>query len=338
MARKTGLGPQGRRTIDEARAGDGPSKGAFSEIPGRVESGQTKPVDTIPGYVTASERPTPAPGGLLGDPLRRGGPGGRLLPNGTRYTGPVNPNDVVPISNPVASSNTSPAMTLNPGTVSGNTPSGANAGPGRSGPVNTSYGGGGGTPVISGTSAPGGGGGGGGGGVPQTGVPWIDLVVQGAKAAVTPSPYAPMTWMERNLSAEGLSMLYGNGAGAQPLNGYQTSRFHIQPKKKDPSDNFHSARHDPNIAEQPALEQRRSNGSHQEGTELPVFQQGGNTTAAQRMHRDPLHEYNTGQGYAGTHVDAIGNTWGDAHTRATSGMSTPENPFNVQPIRAPQPE
>lgn len=367
MARKTGLGPQGRRTIDESRAGDGPSKGAFSEIPGRVESGKTKPVDTIPGYVTAAERPTPAPGGLLGGTLGRGGPGGRLLPGGVRYTGPVNPNESIDIASPrpgeqwrggpptaerqaarkrdleemyqsgMAIRPPSPSsknVSLRSGTTTGNEPSPANAGPGRSGPVNASYGGGAGTPVISGTSAPGGDD----GGVPQTGVPWIDLVVKGAKAAVTPSPYAPMTWIERNVSPEGMSMIYGRGGGAQPLNGYETNRFHIEPKKKDPSDNFHSSRRDPLVAEEPSPQQRTYGNPQYEDMELPAFQQGGRTNASQRLHRDQLHEYNTGQGYAGTHADAVGNTWGDAHTRATSGMPAPDNPFNVQPIRAPQPE
>ena len=387
MARKTGLGPQGRRTIDEARASDTPSRGAFSEIPGRVESGKTEaPTDTIPGYVTAAERPkrkrkggiggigrtmidaarssnsgptqvgsvlsaadrvagmipstrvdsppsqqrpnrtTPAPGGLLGSGLGAPSKGGRLLPNDEVYSGPANPNETINISNTV-----NPKTTLNPGTVSGNTPSGANAGPGRSGPVNTSYGGGGGTPVISGTSTPGGGG----GGVPQTGVPWVDLAIQGTKAMFTPSPYAPMTWIERNVSPEGMSMIYGRGGGVQPLNGYETNRFHIESKKKNPSDNFRSSRKDPLVAEQEISQYPRE--SYQ-GSGLPPFQQGGQTNAAQRLHRDTLHNYTTGQGYAGTHDDALGNTWGDAHTRATSGMPTPESPFNVKPIRAPKPE
>ena len=336
MARKSGLGPQGRRTIDEARAGDGPSKGAFSEIPGRVESGQTKPTDTIPGYVTAAERPTPTParGGLLGGTLGRGGPGGRLLPGGTRYTGPVNPNDVVPMPR---SASVTPT---NSGTVSGNTPSAANAGPGRSTTVgNPSYGGsGGGNPVISGTSTPGGGGG---GNTPWKGESYIDMGLGIGKALITPSPYAPLTWMERNMSAEGLSMLYGNGTGGSaPLYGYQTSRYHIEPKRKDPSDNFRTARRDPTIADPEPLsgqQQQQVNPQYQ-NSDSPPFRQGGSSNADQRLHRDQLHEYTTGQGYAGTHADAIGNTWGDAHTRATSGMGTPDNPFNVQPIRAPKPE
>ena len=430
MARKTGLGPQGRRTIDEARSSDTASKGAFSEIPGRVESGQTEaPIDTIPGYVTAAERPkrkrkggiggigrglidggrssnsgptqagsvlsaadrvagmipstrvdspppqqrpnrtAPAPGGLLGSGLGAPSKGGRLLPNNEVYSGPANPNETIDIASPRPGeqwrggpptaerqaarkrdleemyqsgmairppSSSSNNVSLRSGTTTGNEPSPANAGPGRSKPVNTSFGGGGGTPVISGTSVPGSGGGGsGGGGTPQSGVPWLDLAVQGTKAMFTPSPYAPMTWIERNVSPEGMSMIYGRGGGAQPLNGYETNRFHIESKKKNPSDNFRSSRKDPLVAEQEISQYPRE--SYQ-GGELPPFQQGGQTNASQRLHRDPLHDYTTGQGYAGTHGDVIGNTWGDAHTRATSGMSTPENPFNVQPIRAPKPE
>jgi hypothetical protein len=339
MARKSGLGPQGRRTIDEARAGDGPSKGAFSEIPGRVESGQTKPTDTIPGYVTAAERPTttPARGGLLGGTLGRGGPGGRLLPGGTRYTGPVSPNDVVPMPRSVSTSSSSPVMSSR---VTGNTPSAANAGPGRSAPVgNAAYGGsGGGNPVISSTSTSGGGGNAGGG----KGDSFIDMGLKIGKALVTPSPYAPLTWMERNMSAEGLSMLYGNGTGGSaPLYGYQTSRYHIEPKRKDPSDNFRTARRDPTIADPEPLsgQQQQQQINHQyQNSDNPPFRQGGSSNANQRLHRDRLHDINTGQGYAGTHADAIGNTWGDAHSRATSGVGAPENPFNVQSIRAPKPE
>jgi hypothetical protein len=339
MARKTGLGPQGRRTIDESRASDTASKGAFSEIPGRVESGKTTaPVDTIPGYVTAAERPTPtpAPGGLLGGSLGRGGPGGRLLPNGSRYAGPVNPNEVIPASRNVS---TSPTM---PGTVSGNTPSASNAGPGRGAPVgNASYGGGGGgsTPVISGTSAPGASASPKGAGWVNKVAPQVDLALKGIKAAFRPSPYAPMTWMERNLSSEGLSMLYGRGPGTAPLYGYETSRYHIQPHKKDPSDNFHSARHDPNVAEEPALRERQ--GSYQpQDSEIPMFQQGGNSTAAERLHRgnDPLHENATQNLWGTPHEAAMGNLSGDVHTRTTRGFGDTTPSGRVESIRAPKPE
>lgn len=335
MAKKTGLGPQGRRTIDEARASDTASKGAFSEIPGRVKSGKTEaPADTSPGYVMPNERPAPAPGGLLGGPLGRGGPGGRLLPNGSRYTGPVNPNEVIPMNRPVSTSSASPMMS---GTVSGNTPSGANAGTGRRGPVNTSYGGVGGAPVISGTSAPGASASPKGAGWVNNVAPYIDTALKGIKAAFRPSPYAPMTWMERNLSPEGLSMLYGRGPGMAPMHGYETSRYHIQPHKKDPSDNFHSARHDPNVAEEPALHERQ--GAYQpQDSEIPMFQQGGNSTAAERLHRDPLHENATQNLWGTPHEAAMGNLSGDVHTRTTRGFGDTTPSGRVESIRAPQPE
>ena len=420
MARKTGLGPQGRRTIDEARASDTASKGAFSEIPGRVESGQTEaPTDTIPGYVTAAERPKRKRKGGIGgigrtmiDDARANPPqsgmgivmnaadrlagmlpaekvGSPATPdrqaardkehmdymnqwsaeNGTPHPqindpsysgldnaprsgeqwrgGPATPERQAARDKErmeYERSRNSPSNTsmgpLISGTVSGNTPSAANAGPGRSGPTNTSYGGGGGGgPVISNTSTPGNGGGSTPGSANiQSGIPWLDLGLKAAKMMVTPSPYAPMTWMERNLSPEGMSMLYGRGAGIQPLNGYQTSRFHIQPKKKDPSDNFHSARHDPNIAEQAPLEQRRLDGSFQGDVELPAFRQGGQTTASERLHRDPLHENATQNLWGTPHEAAMGNLSGDVHTRTTRGFGDSSPSGRVESIRAPKPE
>ena len=333
MARKSGLGPQGRRTIDEARAGDGPSKGAFSEIPGRVKSGQTKPVDTIPGYVTASERPTPARGGLLGGTLGRGGPGGRLLPDGTRYTGPVNPNETISFGRPPSSSSSSSSMRS--GTVSGNTPSSANAGPGRSAPAGGGGGGGGGNPVISGTSTPGNGG--------QKAAwlnkiaPHLDAAVEFGKAMLTPTPYAAMTWMERNLSPEGLTMLYGPGTQTAPLYGYQTSRYHYEPRDIDPSKHFYSSRHDPTIPDPEAPKERRNDG-YPTDSGIPSFQQGGQTTAAQRLHRDPLHENVTQNLWGTPHEAAMGNLGGDVHTRTTRGFGDPTPSGRVESIRAPKPE
>jgi hypothetical protein len=135
-----------------------------------------------------------------------------------------------------------------------------------------------------------------------------------------------------------MSMLYGRGAGIQPLNGYETSRYHIQPRKKDPSDNFHSARHDPNIAEQAPLGQYNLNGYSQDVSELPAFRQGGQTTASERLHRDPLHENATQNLWGTPHDAAMGNLSGDVHTRATRGFGDPTPSGQVEPIRAPKPE
>jgi hypothetical protein len=43
-----------------------------------------------------------------------------------------------------------------------------------------------------------------------------------AKNAFKPSPYAPMTWMENNLSPESMSMIYGRGTQIKPLYDIQT--------------------------------------------------------------------------------------------------------------------
>ena len=65
--------------------------------------------------------------------------------------------------------------------------------------------------------------------------PPVEQVPKGSnflRKAFQPSPYAPMTWMENNLSPESMSMIYGRGTQIKPLYDIQTRGVRANPAPK----------------------------------------------------------------------------------------------------------
>lgn len=157
------------------------------------------------------------------------------------------------------------------------------------------------------------------------------------KWATTPSPYAPMTWLENN-SAGGI---YPQGMKPS-LYPYQTSKYQIQSTNKKPSRGGNTGI---------AATQGDTLGvnSLREGIETdalrespygttPTFQQGSRTTPSQRLHRDPLFEVNTKApgSILDPHTNRLGTTWGDQHSQTVSGLGSQSTNQNPESIRAPK--
>lgn len=177
--------------------------------------------------------------------------------------------------------------------------------------------------------------------------PYVPLATNLIKGALRPSPYAPMTWIEHQLSPEGRAMLYGRGPQIAPLYGYETRPFQIQPtRRRNPEEVFTSPWHDPNVSDvpRPGTEIGYPGGSA--GAEnlpwgnVPPPMRGGNQTPEERLGRsvDPLHANMIGVLWGTTHDAATGNVGGDVHTRATRGFGDPTPSGRVEPIRAPKPK
>lgn len=165
-----------------------------------------------------------------------------------------------------------------------------------------------------------------------------------ATRGLQPSPYAPLTWIERQLSPEGREMLYGSGPGIAPMYGYQTRPYAIQSRHpRSPEEVFTSSWRDPNIEDVPSPQPQSAspaqppswNGGGNNSPAPPVMR-GGNQPASERLGRtqDPLHENTTGTLWGSTHEAAIGTLGGDTHTKATRGFGEPQ----VESIRAPKPK
>jgi len=177
------------------------------------------------------------------------------------------------------------------------------------------------------------------GGAMDSASPYLAMAGRAAKAAVRPSPYAPMTWIEHQMSSEGRGMLYGRGPQTAPLYGIETRPYQIQPRsRRSPEEVFTSPWHDPNVAtvSEPGTDigypSAQPNMPWGEGPEL----RGTRNTPSERLHRtpDPLHENVTGTLWGTTHDAAIGNVGGDVHTRTTRGFGGSQ----VDSIRAPEPK
>lgn len=173
-----------------------------------------------------------------------------------------------------------------------------------------------------------------------------------AKTATRRSPFAPMTWIEHQMSSEGRGMLYGRGPQIPPLYGYETRPFALQPaKKRNPEEVFVSPWNDPNVdkvpspgteigyPEGPAGSANLPWGGEGERRDAPVYRKS-NQSPEERLGRSPdlLHENIMGNLWGTPHDAAIGNIGGDTHTRATRGFGD-SSPINqVESIRAPKPK